>query len=270
MTSSPVYLAENQPVTIARRVKINRVRISPGKSHDWIPTGALQYCEVIQGNVGRSINHTPFPTVSPGGIFVVQPGLVCTAHGEEAILSCHTELIHGFSNLSPELLNMVLNELFMDKVSLDLLHFTVILDGVSEPLTAMQIKGRVALDNLSQTCRKLRAMVLPILHWRVSVPSTRQEPQSKSHARRALLRYITKQQQEQVHNSNNQDKSQDHCVPTCAVHVRQVLFHAYKWNTRKPSPYSRLIEAVLSNFAHAEVVHFEQLPFFTEYVPMPH
>jgi mannose-6-phosphate isomerase-like protein (cupin superfamily) len=78
---------------ISDDVRINRMYIRPGGTKRW-PTehNKLRYWEVIEGKLqvesgGQSL------AVGEGGVFVIRPGMSCTAENRqyrEAVLSCHT------------------------------------------------------------------------------------------------------------------------------------------------------------------------------------
>lgn len=91
---SAVYLTGSQPVTISDDISFNRLRIPPGGSNVWqIDDNNLRYCEIIKGKLEVKIGETQSLTIGPGGMFIVRPGMTCTAENrryEEAVLSCHT------------------------------------------------------------------------------------------------------------------------------------------------------------------------------------
>jgi hypothetical protein len=91
---SAVYLTGSQPVTIADDISFNRLRIPPGGINVWkADDNSLRYCEIVKGKLEIKIGETQSLTIGPGGVFIVRPGMACTAENrryEEAILSCHT------------------------------------------------------------------------------------------------------------------------------------------------------------------------------------
>lgn len=90
---STSYLTSPQPTVIADDISINRIRMPPGGTQHWpADRSTLRYCEVIEGKVQLKSGGQSF-AVGQGGVFVIRPGMACTAENRrytETVLSCHT------------------------------------------------------------------------------------------------------------------------------------------------------------------------------------